>query len=382
VVVIYEYFYPGFKAGGPIQSLTNLVNELGDEYLFKIITTAYDLNEKQAYENIPIDCWSIVNVSGIRPIEVYYSSQRTISLFQTNALLKNIQYDVVFVGGLFTSWSFFPTVLKRIGQLRQAALVISPRGMLQKGALISGALKKKLYLRLTKVLGFYRGVTWHATDDQEEKDIKAFFGRKAIVKVAKNVPKKPISELHKRDKKAGSLRMIYLSLIAEKKNLHLILNALKEIKDEVEFDIYGPIKDIGYWRKCERLMVNQPQRVRYMGLANPKDVQMTLSSYHAFVLPTKGENFGHAIYESLSVGTPALISKFTPWGDLNMQNAGVTLATEGERDLQNAIQRFIDLDQDEFARLSHGAHSVALEYYNKSNFKSAYVNLFEDLNDK
>ena len=36
----------------------------------------------------------------------------------------------------------------------------------------------------------------------------------------------------------------------------------------------------------------------------------------AFLLPTGGENFGHAIFEALSCGVPALISDRTPWRDL------------------------------------------------------------------
>jgi glycosyltransferase involved in cell wall biosynthesis len=35
--------------------------------------------------------------------------------------------------------------------------------------------------------------------------------------------------------------------------------------------------------------------------------------YDLFVFPTRGENFGHVIIESLSVGTPVLLSDRTPW---------------------------------------------------------------------
>jgi len=130
------------------------------------------------------------------------------------------------------------------------------------------------------------------------------------------------------------------------------------------------------------LMANHPKNIRYMGAVSPSDVQAVLSSYHVFVLPTKGENFGHAIYEALSVGTPALITKFTPWGNLEANDAGITVSTERENDWKDVIQRFVDLGQNEFVKLSRGAHSVALNYFNNSNFKSAYRDLFGNPNIK
>ena len=55
VAVLYEYFYPGYKAGGPIQSLVNMILTLQDRFEFKIITTAFDLNETVPYNDVMID---------------------------------------------------------------------------------------------------------------------------------------------------------------------------------------------------------------------------------------------------------------------------------------------------------------------------------------
>ncbi|MGG2383212.1 hypothetical protein, partial [Salmonella enterica] len=44
--------------------------------------------------------------------------------------------------------------------------------------------------------------------------------------------------------------------------------------------------------------------------------------YDAMILLTRGENFGHAIFESFSVGVPVIISHFTPWHDLQKNKAG------------------------------------------------------------
>jgi hypothetical protein len=49
ILVLYEYFYPGFKAGGPIQSLVNLVLAMQHQYEFYVATTAYDLQTAIPY---------------------------------------------------------------------------------------------------------------------------------------------------------------------------------------------------------------------------------------------------------------------------------------------------------------------------------------------
>jgi hypothetical protein len=42
ILILNEYYLPGYKAGGPIRSISNLVSWLGDDFNFKIITTDRD----------------------------------------------------------------------------------------------------------------------------------------------------------------------------------------------------------------------------------------------------------------------------------------------------------------------------------------------------
>lgn len=65
--------------------------------------------------------------------------------------------------------------------------------------------------------GLIKNATWHATTEAEKEDIIKIFGVKAQVTVAANIPRPPINEMLLPNKKAGSLRLVYLSLIAAKK---------------------------------------------------------------------------------------------------------------------------------------------------------------------
>ena len=44
-----------------------------------------------------------------------------------------------------------------------------------------------------------------------------------------------------------------------------------------------------------------------------EEVQSVLSTQDILVLPTKSENYGHVVFEALSVGCIPIISDRTPW---------------------------------------------------------------------
>ena len=74
---------------------------------------------------------------------------------------------------------------------------------------------------------------------------------------------------------------------------------------------------------CETVIAGLPSHIRVLhrGPLRSDDVVKTLEKYDVFFLPTKGENYGHAIAEALCAGLPILIANTTPWRDL--QNLGI-----------------------------------------------------------
>ena len=68
ILVFIDWFRPGFRAGGPVQSCVNLIDHLKSEYDFSIITSDTDYMEDKPYAGIKSDEW-IVREDGVR---VYY----------------------------------------------------------------------------------------------------------------------------------------------------------------------------------------------------------------------------------------------------------------------------------------------------------------------
>jgi len=109
-------------------------------------------------------------------------------------------------------------------------------------------------------------------------------------------------------------------------------------------------------------------------------VCQTLAAYHLFLLPTRGENFGHAILEALSAGCPVLISDQTPWRGLESSGIGWALPlTEPER-FRAVLNQCIAMDEAEFAHRSLQATCYATAWIQNQEQEAvqAYRRLFLD----
>ncbi|MBI1767934.1 MAG: glycosyltransferase [Bacteroidetes bacterium] len=368
ILIFYSHFSPAFKAGGPVQSLVNLVTELHDHFEFYVFCSAYEMGEKDLLTGIKPDEWN----KYAENVQVYYASNSVAVKIKSE--INRIDPDFIYVNGMFLF--FYNTIPLWLAKTRNKKVVIAPRGMLQEGALAIKPFKKKLFLSMLKLTDIFKNIIWHATDEQEAKDVRKIIGSQSTVRVAANIPRAIANSNTVKEKAKGELRLVFLSLITEKKNLHLILEALKQLRTPIQFDIYGPVIDEGYWLTCKKLMEEQIHTIRYQGAIEPNTVQETLSKYHAFILPTKGENFGHAIYEALSVGTPVLVSPYTPWGRLQDYNAGITIEALDQKYWSKAIQKFIDMELDEYSVYSKGSYDLAKNYFSKNDFKFQYQSLF------
>ena len=57
ILICIDWYEPGFKAGGPISSVANIVSALKDDFEFYILTSAYDLGETEPYPDVTVNEW-------------------------------------------------------------------------------------------------------------------------------------------------------------------------------------------------------------------------------------------------------------------------------------------------------------------------------------
>ena len=63
ILAFVDHFLPGFKAGGPVRTLANIVDRLGDEFEFKIVTRDRDLDTAVAGESVTLTLGDEIDIS-------------------------------------------------------------------------------------------------------------------------------------------------------------------------------------------------------------------------------------------------------------------------------------------------------------------------------
>lgn len=147
----------------------------------------------------------------------------------------------------------------------------------------------------------------------------------------------------------------------------------------IQFDVYGAVESENYFRKCTEAAreLDKHVKVNFMGPLAHNNIFNALNDYHLFFLPTKGENFGHAIFEALSSGCPSLISDKTPWKDLEEKNAGWVLPLNNAGEFVDKLEKMCAMDELEFNELSRSAHDYANSFLSSMDYRSKYFRLFE-----
>lgn len=374
ILIFIDWFWPGYLAGGPVQSILSLVSYLNSDFNFKIITTNRDLNCTLSYPQIEPNKWIHSELN----CEVYYAEPGSLNYESIKIIMDSCDFDLVYINSFFSkNFSIIPLqILNKYYKTKP--VIFAPRGMLGEGALAIKKLKKRAFIWYAKISGLHNRVVWHATSAEEAQEIKRVINPKTALVQISNLPKK-IKLLSDKEKTQGQLRACFISRISEKKNLLYALGVLSKIKDvQVTYTIYGPLEDKGYWEKCQIQIEQLPEniQVNYAGSVAPKDIEQAFVSEHIMFLPTLNENFGHSIVESLLCGCPVIISDQTPWNDLQKYGAGFAIPLNAPDKFAEAIYAYVNMDQAEFSKASKEAIKYISSKINLTQILDQYKKLF------
>lgn len=373
VLLFTDWFYPGFMAGGTIQSAFNLVNGLGGRHDFSVVTRDTDYTSAAPYEGIKSDAWNIL-ANGMR---VFYFSSAKLTYANLSGLIKRERFDVAYINGMYSPrLSIFPLIiLSRLGK----KTILAPRGMLAPSAIAIKSWKKRPFLFWIRNSGLLKDTRFHAASDLEADHIRAVFGQDADIRVAPNLPGRAgLPPFAEKRKEPGSVDLISIARISPEKNLLFALEILRRVKGRIRFDIHGPVYDRSYWKRCEELMGRMPNHVRcrYHGPIEKEKIPARLADAHFFFLPTRGESFGHAILEALASGCPPIISDQTPWRGLTEGKAGSDIPLGRPDGFVRFLEEAVAMDAGQLKYWSQAARLRAGRFIDDPDVLQRSVQLF------
>ena len=378
ILTLISYYLPGYKAGGPLRTIANMVDHLSDDFEFWIITRDRDLGDNKPYPNVIINEWIHVGSAW-----VFYASPDQLTLMGINNIINKTQHDILYLNSFFEpTFAFMPLLIRRIGKLPNVPIVLAPRGQFSKGALSLKRLKKIIYIRTVRLFGLYEKLIWQASSEHEAEDIRREFNvENEDIHVAMDLPAEIVNSDIPHEKKSVNeklFRVVFLSRISPMKNLDYVLHILEKVTVKVTFDIYGPIEDKDYWAKCQSLIEMTPNNIEinYCGSVTAVQVPSIFAQYDLFFFPTRGENYGHVIAESLSVGTPVLISDKTPWRNLQKDGLGWDIELEDINKFVRILELYALKTLDEKRDMRKHIRQKVLERLNNTEVLESNRQLF------
>jgi glycosyltransferase involved in cell wall biosynthesis len=377
IFIIADWYLPGYKAGGLVTALSNLVDSVGDVFDLFIFTRDRDLTDKRPYSQFQSTQWQSVGSA-----RVIYTSD--LSLRHLRKRIVEIMPDIVYLNSFFSSLVVKTLCLRKLGLLPRCAFVLAPRGEFSPGALKMKFLKKNVFKNCSLRAGLYRDLIWQATSDLEAENIAQVLHsavRRPLIHMASDLPSRGwlrATQQPIKDPKRTGGRFLFISRISRKKNLSFALDILANVKGHVELDIFGPLDDERYWGDCQLLMKSLPSNivVRYKGPIPRENILRIAQNYDFFILPTQGENFGYVILEVMAAGCPVIVSDRTPWKDLFERGLGWTLPLENRTLWTQVLQQCVDLEPEVYAAMSRKAREFVESWAKSAHQSNKTTELF------
>jgi len=372
IVFFIDWFYPAFKAGGPIKSVYNLANLIQNSYDVLVVTSDRDIDGAQVSEVLNKE---VRLESGLKVIYLKTDIQ-----FVNHALriIKEFSPDYLHLNSLFSKYFSIVPILLSIYSNRK--LILAPRGMLTDEALRIKSFKKKLFIFFSKFLFKIANVVFHASTNHEVAQITASYGKGFQVKIAQNVSSSPsLRNIERLSADVDQVRLVFISRISPIKNLLWFLNIFKKLNNtKLVLDIFGPLEDERYWEKCNEV-ISGNDKIKYKGVLKPDEVAGVLGKYHFFVLPSGNENFGHSIVESIANGVPVIISDRTPWLDLKSNDVGFDLSLSDENAWSSALNETINIikNQKEYSKMVKACYQYSVNFILNDSIRNQNLNLFK-----
>jgi glycosyltransferase involved in cell wall biosynthesis len=230
--------------------------------------------------------------------------------------------------------SLYPAWATRQGK---AKYVVSPHGALSKWAMKSGSRAKLAFWPMLQRPALALVACFHATAESEYDDIRRLGFRQPVAIVPLGIDMPEISK--KADPAAREKTLLFLGRLHKKKGLDLLLKAWAQLETAFpEWRLVIAGSDSGFHTSTGYLeslkgMVRELDlaRVSFVGALYGEEKWDAYRRASLFVLPTHSENFALTVAESLSVGTPAVVSRGAPWSGLADHHAGwwVDISVDG-----------------------------------------------------
>lgn len=359
IEVYCDAYLPGFRAGGPIASISRIIG-YETAHDFRVITRDREVAD-QPYPGVAQRSW--VPVGNAR---VAYLRPGGRDVAWAFAERRGWKPDLIYLNSLQSPWfTLLPAITGRFGSLGEVQLMIAPRGEASVGAQSKKNLKKRIARPAIRQL-LNRSMTWHLSTVDELHDLERWWGgelpssHRFLVQADPPISPAPLTSLNVAP---GTPKITFASRIDRMKGLDTAIAVVAAVEVEFAFEVRGTVTDSTYWDECRQLARRElpAGTMNYLGEYLPSQAQEIFRNAAVLILPTHGENFGHAISEALSVGCPVVVPAVTPWTDLVESGGGHIM--RGQAETVQYISQLLTEAPEKRVRRRELVHRLYVDWY-------------------
>ncbi len=316
ILHVTPHFVPAYRYGGGVVSIAFLCQALSVlGHRVTVFTTNLDGPRRLSRVMEP--------PAGLEAVEIrYFPGSGPHRLGFSCALAQAlapacVQADVVHVHGVYHfTTAATALVCRRLG----VPYVVSPHGVLDPACVSLGWHPKRAYLALLGWRDLRGASSVHFSSDAERKK-SAVWGvpfRPVVIPNCVAVQEfdalPPAGTFRQQHPEISSRPVIlFLSLIAPKKGLDLVVRAVGELVRvglDVHLAVVGPADDEKFFRRVRGWVRDErlDGRVTFTGLLTGPDKLAAFRDASVFVLPSLSENFGNSVVEAMACRIPVVIS--------------------------------------------------------------------------
>jgi glycosyltransferase involved in cell wall biosynthesis len=377
VLQISASYKPAYIYGGPTMSVSKLSEQLTKTgfYTEVFTTTANGSTELPVFpgKQMIVDNVPVIYFKRLTKDHSHFSS----------ALLKKLwkqarNFDVIHIHAW---WNLVSVLSCWIAIIRKVPVVISPRGTLSTYSFSNkNSLQKKIIHRwIGKRLLTKSSI--HVTSDHEKLAVENILSPKQIITIPNFVELSELGNDEKRDcSNSEPLKLLFFSRIEEKKGLDILLNALPKVTIPFHLTIAGGGEE-GYVNKLKTIATNNgtADRISWIGFQGADKFELLLQ-HDLMILPSHDENFGNVVIESLSVGTPVLISKNVGLADY-VETKSLGWVCEPDQDEISTYINRAFAEEAKRSEIRYAAPNIIRTDFDETALTKKYISMYQQIID-
>jgi glycosyltransferase involved in cell wall biosynthesis len=344
VVHVSAYFAPAFGYGGPPRSILGLCRHLQQAGVqVEVLTTTANGEQDLLASGESLDHYEGIPVRYLRrafPRRFFGAAGLAPAL---RAAFHGA--DLVHLHGL---WNVPVWTAAREARRSGLPYVISPRGMLETGALAQRAWRKRLAWRALEQRNLRAAALLHATSAGEQQTVQAMFPGVPTAMIPNGVEphEAATADASECRRRAGipddAPMVLYLGRIHRVKRLDLLAAAFTTVQGlhpQARLVIAGP-DESGHRRELQRCFAPLGDAVHWTGAVDRQEKSSWLAAANVLVMCSDSESFGLSAVEALSAGLPVVATRTCPWEELETAGAGFWVEQQPQA-IADAVHRIL-----------------------------------------